>query len=92
MKRDSAFYLDILAHLLLELRHLSEDELECAPKLAYIFHNVPFLLQRDFNEAAGEEDWETIRARAEHVGLLPVVEGWANDVFDRVAQRSNHMP
>ena len=71
MERDQLFFLMLLDSLLLELRNLEPNELVYAPKLAYMFHNIPSLLVTNFENTSGNEAFEMIRGRAEALGLTP---------------------
>jgi hypothetical protein len=69
MKRDSQYYLLMLEYLLQEMMNLEESELKYAPKLAYIFHNVPSLLLYDLNEQSAEQAYNDMLGRASALGL-----------------------
>jgi hypothetical protein len=89
MERNAEFYLYILDKLLLELRHLQESELKFVANLAYIFHNIPLLINSNFKGTNGDEAWEVIRARAEYFNLLHVIDAWEERAFERIASRYN---
>jgi hypothetical protein len=59
----------MLEYLLLEIRNLDEKELSYAPKLAYLFHNIPSLLLHDFDEREAEHAYQVMLGRAEALGL-----------------------
>ena len=63
------YLLLLLDAFLLELRNLEPQELEFAPKLAYIFHNVPAVLLTTPTPEACEFALQTLRARADALGV-----------------------
>lgn len=81
MERNTAFYLHILSRLLIEVRNLEEDYLALAPKLGYIFHNVPALVNSQFAGTDGDEAWEVIRARARQAKLESWITEWEQSAF-----------
>jgi hypothetical protein len=74
----------MLEKLLLEIRNLEGDELKYAPKLAYIFHNVPALLQTNFNKTNGDETFAVIQSRAQALGLSSWVDSAEKTVLQRL--------
>lgn len=79
MQRNAEYYLLMLEYLLLEMRNLEPAELPYAPKLAYMFHNVPALLSSHFDVQVGEEAYAVIQGRATALGLsqwLQVCDQW----------------
>ncbi len=85
MQRDTTFYLLILEEVLLELRNFEAHEVHHAPKIAYIFHNVPALLQSNFRSTTGDEAFEVIQARAQALGLTSWVDICERNVLARMA-------
>lgn len=92
MERNAAFYLHILSRLLLEVRNLEEADLMLAPKLAYIFHNVPALIDSHFAGTDGDEAWEVIRARARQAKLENWLTEWEQNAFARMKQSPERAP
>ena len=92
MKHTAEFYLLMLGYLLVEIRNLEREELSYAPKLAYIFHNVPALLNYNFNDITAEQAYEDITARAAALGLSQWLEGCEQSVRARMAYRQESRP
>jgi len=86
MQRDTTFYLLILEEVLLELRNFEAHQVQYAPKIAYIFHNVPALIQSNFRSTTGDEAFEVIRARAQALGLTDWVDTCERNALARMAQ------
>lgn len=88
MERDHVFYLMLLDTLLLEIRNLEPHELAYAPKMAYMFHNIPALLTTNFTGTSGNEAFEIIRSRAAALGLTKALDTWQQSAC---IKRSLHM-
>ena len=86
MKRSADFYLLMLGRLLLVIRNLEDSQLDQARSLAYIFHNVPGLLRRNFNENAAEEAYQVIRARAEYFGLSKWIDELEKNILEQLKE------
>jgi hypothetical protein len=87
MERDETFYLEMLGHLLLEIRHMEPDELPYAPKLAYIFHNIPYLLLSSPDEHHLHEAYTVMRERASALGLTRWLDACEEYVEESLARR-----
>ncbi len=80
VKKDAQFYLLILECFVTELRLEEEKDAEDIRKLAYILHNVPPMLRRDFDEQEAKEGWDRIRRHAQH-GELEIFNIWEGNVI-----------
>lgn len=85
IERDANFYLLFLDKVLLEIRNFEAHEVQYAPKIAYIFHNVPALLRCNFCDMTGDEAFAIIRSRAEALGLTKWVDTCEQNVLERLA-------
>lgn len=91
MAKNREFYLAMLAKLLLEIRNLDDTELRLAKPLAYIFHNIPMLLQRNFSDRDGEHAWFIIMGRAEYFRLAHVVSAWEKSVDEQLTPPADYL-
>ena len=95
MHHTAAYYLLMLEYLLLEIRNFEPAEAAYAPKLAYMFHNVPALLNSNFDVKAGEEAYAVIEGRAAALGLsqwLEVADHWVRDMMAGEQHADRHVP
>jgi hypothetical protein len=87
MTRTKDFYLVLLAHALIEIRATApEGNLEKAPKLADIFHNVPAALRLPWTEEHEEQIHSQMVEKARLYGLADELERWERYALRRTAE------
>lgn len=66
----------LLERLLLEIRNLEGENILLAPKLAYIFHNIPGLLKSHLSDSDMDEALNVILSRAEQLSIKDWISEW----------------
>jgi len=89
MGRNKDFYLILLANALIEMRALpTEGNLELAPKLADMFHNVPGALRLPWTTERDEDIYAQIRAKADVYSLSEMLNRWEQNASNRLMREA----
>ncbi len=89
MTRTKDFYLLLLSWALVEIRALQyEGNLDLAPKVADMLHNVPEALRLPWTVDRDERIYEQIRAKAGIYGLTEMLDGWERAALRRISQEA----
>ncbi|SRR5260370_29826903 len=89
MSRTKDLYLLLLEIALIEMRAApAEGNLELAPKIADMFHNLPGALRLSWTQEREEGVYSQIRAKAEVYGLLEALDRWERYAFNRIAREA----
>ncbi len=89
MSRTKDFYLILLANALIEMRASPiEGNLELAPKIADMFHNVPGALRLPWTAERDERIYAQIRAKADVYGLSEALNRWEQNASNRLIREA----
>ena len=89
MMRPKDFYLLLLSYAFVEIRALKvEGDLNLAPQLADVFHNVPEALGLPWTEEREERIHEQLRAKAQVHGLAELLDRWEARALRRMEQEA----